>query len=132
MSAFFPPGAPPTLSLAQFLTPLSTLVAEMSSRADELWSALAAFDEDDNGQIEVTELREALLRPAPAPEPHGQGPLSAVEIDQVIDGFRGRKTSGRKLGKEEVFRYQDFLAAVTGVGAPEGPPPSEPVMGISG
>ena len=124
MSAFFPAGAPPTLALAQFLGPLSTLLGEMSSRADELWSALAAFDEDDHGQIEVTELREALLRPPPPSEPGDGEGLSAEEMDQVIDGFRGRKTSGKKFGKEEVFRYQDFLAAVTGVGAPDGPPPN--------
>ncbi len=88
------------------------------SRPDELASAFAAFDEDDNGQIAVAELRDTLLHTAPE---HGANrSLSASEIDRVMDGFIGRKTVGKKLGKEDVFRYQEFLTAVTGTGGKGG------------
>ena len=117
ISAFFPPGKPQNVTLAQFLTQLSALLGNMS-RPDELASAFAAFDDDDNGQIAVADLRDTLRHTAPE---HGSGrPLSNAEIDRVLNGFTGRKTVGKKLGKEEVFRYQEFLAAVSGTGGKGG------------
>ncbi|KAI9886709.1 MAG: hypothetical protein M1823_001485 [Watsoniomyces obsoletus] len=118
ISTFFPPGKSQNLTLAQFLTQLSTLLGNMS-RPDELLSAFAAFDDNDNGQIDVADLRDTLLHTAP--ENRNQQPLSRAEIDKVMEGFTGRKTAGKKLGKEDVFRYQEFLAAVTGMGNKDGP-----------
>jgi Ca2+-binding EF-hand superfamily protein len=113
ISIFFPPGQPQRLTLAQFLTQLSALLSSMS-RPDELNSAFAAFDDDDNGQIDVNDLQDALLHTAP--EQGSQRRLSKADIEKVIDGFTSRKTVGKRLGREDVFRYQEFLAAVTGFG----------------
>ncbi len=93
------------------------------SRPDELLSAFAAFDDHDNGQIDVADLRDTLLHTVP--ENRHQQPLTRAEIDKVMEGFTGRKTAGKKLGKEDVFRYQEFMAAVTGMGAKGGPPQDE-------
>lgn len=114
VSTFFGPGSSQKLTLPEFLTQLSTLLAAMS-RPDELTSAFGAFDDDDNGQINVADLREALLHTPP--ELGTQRQLSEDEIERVMSGFTGRKTFGKKgLGQGEVFRYQEFIAAVTGVG----------------
>ncbi|KAJ5245858.1 hypothetical protein N7468_000841 [Penicillium chermesinum] len=59
LSRFFPPGAGQTINFATFMNTLSQLMSPMSS-AQELSNALAAFDDDDNGQIDVAELRDAL------------------------------------------------------------------------
>lgn len=114
MSTFFPLGSSQKLTLPEWLTQLSTLLAAMS-RPDELASAFGAFDDDDNGQINVVDLREALLNTPP--EPGSQRPLSESEIERVMSGFTGRKTFGKKgLGQGEVFRYEEFIASITGVG----------------
>ncbi|KAI9804871.1 MAG: hypothetical protein M1825_001240 [Sarcosagium campestre] len=115
IATFFPPGAPQTLSLPNFLTQISTLLAHISP-AEELIAAFEAFDEDDNGQIDVGELRDAILRTAPE---HGQAgrTLSETEVDRVLQGFTGRKAFGKKSGpRGDVFRYNDFVGAVSGGG----------------
>ncbi|KAI9817810.1 MAG: hypothetical protein M1827_000929 [Pycnora praestabilis] len=116
VSQFFPPGQPQTLNLPTFLNTLSTLLAPLSS-SQELQNAFAAFDEDDSGQVDLTELRDALLHTSPEP---GQNPLSAREIEEVMGGFTGRRTFAKGaagLGggnRGEVFRYQEFVGAVSG------------------
>lgn len=78
-------------------------------------SAFGAFDDDDNGQINVADLRQALLN-TPL-ESGSQMPLSESEIERVMSGFTGRRTFGKKgLGQGDVFRYQEFIAAIAGVG----------------
>ncbi len=79
-------------------------------------SAFSAFDDDDSGQIDLAELRDALLHTAPEP---GEKPLTAAEIDKVMNGFTGRRAFSKSkaggLGKRgEVFRYQDFVNSVVG------------------
>ncbi|KAI9823924.1 MAG: hypothetical protein M1832_002242 [Thelocarpon impressellum] len=117
-SSFFPPGAPQTLSLAQYLTQLSGLLAPLSP-PEELLSAFAAFDEDDGGQVDVAELRDALLHTSAAP---GERGLSEREVDRVVAGFTARRAFGKKGGaaggaRGEVFKYQDFVAAISGGGS---------------
>lgn len=115
VSPFFPPAAPQTMTLAVFLNSLATSLTALSP-SSELLSAFSAFDDDDSGQIDLAELRDALLHTAPEP---GERAMTASEIDKVMDGFSGRrafsKTKASGLGKRgEVFRYQDFVASVAG------------------
>lgn len=121
MSRFFPPSAPQTIALATFLNTIATSLASLSPSA-ELLSAFSAFDDDDSGQVDLAELREALLHTAPEP---GERALSAAEIDQVMAGFAGKRAFGGKLKtggaggfakRGEVFRYQDFVASTAGGG----------------
>jgi hypothetical protein len=84
-------------------------------------SAFSAFDEDDSGQIDVKELRDALLHTAPEP---GEKPLTEREIDRVMGGFMGRRAFGKQqmggMGKRgEVFRYQEFVGSLAGGSAEE-------------
>lgn len=78
---------------------------------------MAAFDDDDSGQIDVAELRDALLRTSPE---DGDQPLTEREIDEVLNGFTGRRVFGGKsstaaAGKRgEVFRYQEFVSGIMG------------------
>ncbi|SPQ26067.1 710fa302-d1c2-4f4c-a5a8-9cfbaad564d7 [Thermothielavioides terrestris] len=115
VSQFFPPSAPQTMTMAMFLNSISTSLAALSP-STELLSAFSAFDDDDSGQVDVAELRDALLHTAPEP---GQQPLTALDVDKVIAGFTGRrafsKSTATGLGKRgEVFRYQDFVNTVAG------------------
>jgi hypothetical protein len=103
------------MTMAMFLNSLATSLAALSP-STELLSALSAFDDDDSGQIDVAELKDALLHTAPEP---GERVLTASEIDMVINGFTGRRAFSRsKAGgpnkRGEVFRYQDFVASVAG------------------
>lgn len=87
------------------------------SSAQELSNALAAFDDDDNGQVDVAELRDALLHTAPE---DGGLPLTEQQIDEVFSGFTGRRAFGGRgaktgMGKRgEIFQYHDFVRSVVG------------------
>ncbi|KAJ0376206.1 hypothetical protein COL26b_005610 [Colletotrichum chrysophilum] len=112
---FFPPSAPQTMTMATFLNSLATMMASLSHQS-ELLSAFSAFDDDDSGQINLNELRDALLNTAPEP---GERPLTEAEVEKVIEGFTGRRAFSRSmqsgLGKRgEVFRYQDFVNSIMG------------------
>jgi hypothetical protein len=84
-------------------------------------AAFSAFDEDDSGQIDVGELRDALLSTAPEPGEGGRM-LSEREVDRVMDGFVGRRMFKKGAmannaglgGKKEVFRYGDFVGGIWG------------------
>lgn len=107
--------------MAMFLNSIATPLAAMSPSA-ELLSALSAFDDDDSGQIDVVELRDALLHTAPDP---GQQPLTALDVDKVINGFTGRRAFNKSktggLGKRgEVFRYHDFVNTIIGKNGGDG------------
>lgn len=123
ITQFFPPGAPQTINFPTFLNTLSDLVSPLSSR-QELVNALAAFDDDDSGQVDVNELRDALLNTSPE---EGEQPLTEREIDEVLSGFTGRRVFGGKSSKAagggkrgEVFRYQEFVDSIMG-GTENGP-----------
>ena len=98
-----------------FLHTLSSLLGPLSSQ-QELINAFAAFDEDDSGQIDVKELRDALLHTSPEA---GDESLNEREIDQVIDGFKGRRDFAKGIAggnRDEVFRYHDFVTTAMGAG----------------
>ncbi|KAL8736613.1 MAG: hypothetical protein Q9181_002311 [Wetmoreana brouardii] len=118
VSQFFPPGKPQTINMPSFLNTLSNLLAPLSSQ-QELLNAFAAFDEDDSGQIDVKELRDALLHTSP--EADGRA-MTEREIDDVVDGFTGRRAFGKGMGhgsRGDVFRYQGFMASIMGGTEPE-------------
>ncbi|KAF2972137.1 hypothetical protein GQX73_g1489 [Xylaria multiplex] len=120
ISQFFPPGGPQTLTLAAFLNSIATTLVALSP-ASELLSAFSAFDDDDSGQVDVAELRDALLRTAPEP---GERALTPSEVEKIIGGFSGRKAFSKSskggsggLGGQrrgEVFRYQEFVNSIMG------------------
>jgi Ca2+-binding EF-hand superfamily protein len=104
-----------SINLATFLNTLSDLMGGMS-RSSELSAAFEAFDDGDDGQIDLAELKDALLHTAPEP---GEHKLTEREIDMVVEGFSGRRAfgkGGKGLGRGEVFRYQEFMASLTGGG----------------
>jgi Ca2+-binding EF-hand superfamily protein len=120
---FFPPNAPAQLNLARYLDTLSAPLAELSP-PDELMAAFSAFDVDDSGQIDVAELRNALLNTAPEPGEEDYR-LSERVIDSILGEFSGRRAFGAKgvnvaKGKGEVFRYREFMGAITGGPGAEG------------
>lgn len=105
------------MNFPTFLNTLSQLMAPLSSSQD-LLNALAAFDDDDNGQVDVADLRDALLHTAPE---DGGMPLTEQQIDEVFSGFTGRRAFGGRgtksggMGKRgEVFQYPDFVRSVVG------------------
>ncbi|PYH50011.1 putative calmodulin [Aspergillus saccharolyticus JOP 1030-1] len=117
LSQFFPPGGRSTINFPTFLNTLSQLLAPLSTQ-QELLNALAAFDEDDSGQIDVEELRDALMHTVPE---DGDQSLTDREIREVLNGFTGRRAFGGKGargpggGKRgEVFRYQEFVSGLVG------------------
>ena len=120
ISSFFPPGGTQTLTLPQFLTQLSTLLSPISP-PQELLSAFAAFDDDDSGQVDLIELRDALLHTAPELGEGGRI-LTEREVDRVMNGFTGRRAFGKGSSgrRGEVFRYEDFVGAVSGGGSTSG------------
>lgn len=113
---FFPPSKPQTMTLAAFLNSLAESLAVLSP-STELLSAFSAFDEDDSGQIDWAELRDALLN---TPPEAGQSALSAAEVDKVVEGFTGRRAFNRNMNahlsarRGEVFRYQEFVHSIMG------------------
>lgn len=122
LSPYFPPtsgSSTPSINLATYLNTLARLLAPLS-HASELSAAFAAFDDDDSGQIDLGELKDALMHTAP--EAGGRG-LSEREIDMVVEGFSGRRAFGKGRGGQglgnrgEVFRYGEFVANLTGGGA---------------
>ncbi|CAE7204988.1 hypothetical protein CFE70_008526 [Pyrenophora teres f. teres 0-1] len=108
----------PSINLATYLSTLSDLLGNLS-HSSELSAAFEAFDDNDDGQIDLSELKDALLHTAPEP---GEKKLTEREIDMVIEGFSGRGAFGKGgrgakgLGRTEVFRYQEFMDNLTGGG----------------
>jgi Ca2+-binding EF-hand superfamily protein len=126
-SQFFPPGQPQQLSLPQYLNQLANILVNLSPQ-QELLNAFAAFDDDDSGQVDVAELRDALLNTAPEA---GERALTSRDVDKALEGFTGRRILGRHavgisgvrgIGEPankkngEVFRYQEFTANLVGGG----------------
>ncbi|KAK5329736.1 hypothetical protein LTR93_001323 [Exophiala xenobiotica] len=130
LAQFFPSGQPQSLSLPQYLNQLANILVGLSPQ-QELLNAFSAFDNDDSGQIDIAELRSALLNTAPDP---GERPLSEKDIDRAMEGFTGRRILGKNVigiagvrglntpapkKGGDVFRYQEFVANLTGGPATE-------------
>jgi Ca2+-binding EF-hand superfamily protein len=135
-SQFFPFGSPQQLSLPQFLNQLANTLVELSPQ-QELLNAFSAFDDDDSGQVDVAELKEALLNTAPSA---GDRPLTERDVETILGingGFIGRRVfaknamgiagvkgltgsvGGKKTG--DAFRYQEFVGSLTSGGSGQGP-----------
>ena len=117
LSEFFPPNFPSHLNLARYLDTLSSPLASLSP-AGELEAAFAAFDVDDSGQIDMAELRQAVLGTAPEVGEEDYR-MSEREVDGILGEFAGRRQFGAKgvnvaKGKGEVFRWREFMGAVNG------------------
>lgn len=104
------------MAMAAFLNSLAEALSALSP-SGELLSAFSAFDDDDSGQVDMVELRDALLNTAPEP---GERALTAAEVDKVMAGFTGRRAFNRNMNaqlgakKGEVFKYQEFVNSVMG------------------
>lgn len=129
VSKFFPPSAPQTIALAAFLNSVAEVLAALSSSA-ELLSAFSAFDDDDSGQVDLAELRNALLETSPEP---GEQALTVGEVDKIMNGFTGRRAFNRNMNahlgakRGEVFKYQEFVNSIMGSGnGMEGNPNGNP------
>ena len=80
-------------------------------------AAFAAFDPDDSGQVDVDDLRNALIN-----TPVDGGPrMTASDVASIMEGFQGRRALAKGMfGKEatkrgDVFRYKEFLGSINGV-----------------
>jgi hypothetical protein len=79
-------------------------------------AAFLAFDNDDSDQIDIAELKDALMTTAP----ESGSPLTEREIEEVMEGFVGRRVlkkgqiNSNLGGKKEVFRYADFTSSIWG------------------
>lgn len=120
VAQFFPPSKPQTIALAAFLNSLAEALAALSP-SNELLSAFSAFDDDDSGQVDWAELKEALLN---TPPEAGERPLTAAEVDMVVQGFTGRRAFNRNMNAQlaakrgDVFKYQDFVNSIAGTQGP--------------
>jgi len=128
---FFPPNALAQLNLARYLDMLSAPLADLS-HPDELSAAFEAFDVDDSGQIDLAQLRNAVLNTAPEPG-EDMVRLSEREVDGILGEFASRRAFGAKgvnvaKGKGEVFRYRDFMAGIAGGSVDAGGPTVEGAM----
>jgi Ca2+-binding EF-hand superfamily protein len=116
---FFTPSTPHPLPLPTFLSTLSALLAPLSPPA-ELLAALSAFDDDDSGQIEVDEIKDALLNTAPEADVRS---LTSRDVDAVLGEWVSRRAFGTgKKGKREagdVFRYREWVGSLGPVGEGE-------------
>lgn len=127
LAQFFPSGQSQQISLPQYLNQLASLLAALSP-PQELLNAFSAFDDDDSGQIDVAELKSALLTTLPDP---GEQRLTERDVDRALEGYTGRRILGRnttgisgvrginntpaaKRNGGDVFRYQEFVANLTG------------------
>ncbi|ESZ93863.1 hypothetical protein SBOR_5760 [Sclerotinia borealis F-4128] len=122
LANYFPPSTPQTVTLPTFLNSLATHLSTLSPTL-ELLDAFSAFDEDDSGQVDYAELRDALIHTAPDP---GVKALTEREVDRVMGGFSARKALSKYTGamggsrRQDVFKYQEFVASVAGGSGPDG------------
>lgn len=96
----------------------ASLLAPLS-RPEELEAAFSAFDADDSGQVDVAELRSALLQTSPEP---GERKLTERDINSVLGDFSGRRAFKRGMGNDagkrgDVFRYGEFIGSISGADA---------------
>lgn len=97
-------------NLASYLTHLSQHLSLLTPGPD-LLSAFEAFDDNDDGTIDVAELREALT---------GMGErMSEHNVDRALRGFTKRRALGRGANNSggfggDVFRYRDFVDVLSG------------------
>lgn len=81
-------------------------------------NAFAAFDDRDDGEIDVGELKDALAHTAPEA---GGREVGAREVEEALGGFVGKKAFGKEMkgcggggGRGEVFRYREWVGGLMG------------------
>lgn len=95
------------------------------SAPSELAEALSAFDDDDSGQIDVAELREALLNTNGGKD-GWKHQLAAKEIDRAMDGFTSKRafskshSGGLGSNKTDVFKYREWIDSLSSGGDDNG------------
>lgn len=99
-------SVPAPFNLASYLTHLSQHLSLLTPGPD-LLSAFAAFDDSDDGTVDVAELREALT---------GMGErMTEADVDRALKGFTKRRALARgQTNGGEVFRYRDFVDVLSG------------------
>jgi myosin regulatory light chain 12 len=101
-------SAPSPFNLASYLTHLSQHLGLLSPVAD-LLAAFEAFDENDDGTVDVEELKAALT---------GMGErMTQEDVDRALKGFTRRRGLKRGGGGGEVFRYTEFVDLLAGKSA---------------
>lgn len=124
--AYYPPSlGSDAINLPSYLNNIASLLEPFSSR-EELVNAFSAFDEDDSGQVDLEELKAALLDPALSGAGSDGLKLTAQDIEDSVKGFTARKVFDAKSAKgnahgqwtggrrPDVLRYQDFVSNITG------------------
>ncbi|KAH8155634.1 uncharacterized protein LAJ45_00644 [Morchella importuna] len=104
-------SVPTPFNLASYLTHLSQHLSLLTPGPD-LLSAFEAFDDNDDGTIDVAELKEALT---------GMGErMSDEDVDRALKGFTKRRALARGAANHssnyggEVFKYRDFVDVLSG------------------
>jgi myosin regulatory light chain 12 len=96
-------SAPSPFNLASYLTHLSQQLSLLAPMSD-LLAAFEAFDENDDGCVDVEELRSALT---------GMGErMTDEEVDRAMKGF----TKRRGLRGKDEFGYREFVGLLQGKG----------------
>jgi len=99
-------SVPTPFNLASYLTHLSQHLSLLTPGPD-LLSAFAAFDDNDDGTIDVAELTEALTSMGER--------MSETDIERALKGFTKRRALGRgQAHGGDVFRYRDFVDVLSG------------------
>jgi myosin regulatory light chain 12 len=100
-------SAPSPFNLASYLTHLSQHLSLLSP-APDLLAAFEAFDENDDGTVDVEELKAALT---------GMGErMTPEDVDRALKGFTRRRGLKGRGGGGEVFRYTEFVDLLAGKG----------------
>lgn len=100
-------SAPSPYNLASYLTHLSQHLSLLSPVPD-LLAAFEAFDENDDGTVDVEELKAALT---------GMGErMSPEEVERALKGFSRRRVLKRGGAGGDVFRYREFVDLLAGKG----------------
>ncbi|KAI5291621.1 hypothetical protein KEM54_002721 [Ascosphaera aggregata] len=124
--AYFPASSgTEAINLPSYLNHIASLLVPFSSR-QELLNAFSAFDEDDSGQVDLEELKAALLDPALSGAGSDGLKLTAKDIEDCVKGFTARRVFNAKSAKgnahgqwsggrrPDVLRYQDLVANIAG------------------
>lgn len=124
LASFFQQDMPQSINLPVFLTIIAELL-EPFPPSTELENALAAFDEDDSGLIDLADLREALVQTNPAENGSDRSSLTENQLYEVVRDFTSssalpRTPASKRLMRREVFRYQEFVSNITGAIGTEG------------
>ena len=92
---------PPPLEFPAFLTHVSSLMSQLSSR-DELRAAFASFDDSDSGLLDFNDLKNDLMTT-------GSTRMSEEQVDMAFGGFVEK--TGKNKGK---VVYEILLDSMVG------------------